>query len=33
MEPVGSLPHLQHPATCPFPNVIWRWNDMIRYIC
>jgi len=29
MEPEGSLPHLQQPATCPYPNIIWRRNDMI----
>jgi hypothetical protein len=22
MEPAGSLPHLQEPATCPYPYII-----------
>ena len=23
MEPEGSLPHLQVPATCPYPELSW----------
>jgi hypothetical protein len=28
MEPEGSLPHSQEPATCPYPDtiILWIWK-------
>jgi hypothetical protein len=40
MEPEGSLPHSQHPATCPYPEMhycyrhvnVWRWRMTSHFI-
>ena len=31
MEPEGSLPYSQAPATCPYPEPLWTIRDMIRF--